>query len=157
MVRAPDCGPGGREFDSRRPPHLFFTTHWGVAKWLRHRILIPAFVGSNPATPATFVGQVFQKYKQGPLAQSVEHLIFNQGVRSSSLRWTTTKKAIASMQSLFSYLVHHRRENFGSPRSSCKERETFLFNISTRLASDAALLRSNKPSDGPLCNRFFRT
>ena len=55
LVRAPDCGPGGREFDSRRPPQPFFTTHWGVAKWLRHRILIPAFVGSNPATPATFV------------------------------------------------------------------------------------------------------
>ena len=26
-----------------------------------------------------------------PLAQSVEHLAFNQGVRSSSLRWITTK------------------------------------------------------------------
>lgn len=24
----------------------------GVAKWLRHRILIPAFVGSNPTSPA---------------------------------------------------------------------------------------------------------
>ena len=68
LVRAPDCGPGGREFDSRRPPHLFFifisSLHWGVAKWLRHRILIPAFVGSNPATPA-------KKWhvKIGPLAQ----------------------------------------------------------------------------------------
>ena len=50
LVRAPDCGPGGREFDSLSPPHLLY---WGVAKWLRHRILIPAFVGSNPATPAT--------------------------------------------------------------------------------------------------------
>ena len=49
LVRAPDCGPGGREFDSLSPPHLLY---WGVAKWLRHRILIPAFVGSNPATPA---------------------------------------------------------------------------------------------------------
>ena len=58
LVRAPDCGPGGREFDSRRPPH-FFNLYWGVAKWLRHRILIPAFVGSNPATPATYVA-----YKQ---------------------------------------------------------------------------------------------
>ena len=26
-----------------------------------------------------------------PLAQSVEHLTFNQGVRSSSLRWVTKK------------------------------------------------------------------
>ncbi len=51
LVRAPDCGPGGREFDPLCPPHLILL-HWGVAKWLRHRILIPAFVGSNPATPA---------------------------------------------------------------------------------------------------------
>ena len=38
-------------------------------------------VGSNPATPARF----------DPLAQSVEHLTFNQGVRSSNLRWITRK------------------------------------------------------------------
>ena len=66
LVRAPDCGPGGREFDSRRPPHQFLD--WGVAKWLRHRILIPAFVGSNPATPATFVA-LTQLHMVGPLAQ----------------------------------------------------------------------------------------
>ena len=36
-------------------------------------------VGSNPATPARF----------DPLAQSVEHLTFNQGVRSSNLRRVT--------------------------------------------------------------------
>ena len=101
LVRAPDCGPGGREFDSRRPPHPFFTTHWGVAKWLRHRILIPAFVGSNPATPASF----WQQILVGPLAQSVEHLIFNQGVRSSSLRWTTTKKTISFEMVFFVYVV----------------------------------------------------
>ena len=29
---------------------------WGVAKWLRHRVLIPAFVGSNPSAPAKFAG-----------------------------------------------------------------------------------------------------
>ena len=28
-----------------------------------------------------------------PLAQSVEHLTFNQGVRSSNLRWITKEKA----------------------------------------------------------------
>ena len=66
LVRAPDCGPGGREFDSRRPPHQF--RDWGVAKWLRHRILIPAFVGSNPATPATFVA-LTKLHMVGPLAQ----------------------------------------------------------------------------------------
>ncbi len=107
LVRAPDCGPGGREFDSRRPPHLFFTTHWGVAKWLRHRILIPAFVGSNPATPASF----WQQILVGPLAQSVEHLIFNQGVRSSSLRWTTTKKTISFEMVFFVYVVIGAEKN----------------------------------------------
>ena len=30
--------------------------------------------------------------KYDPLAQSVEHLTFNQGVRSSNLRWITKEK-----------------------------------------------------------------
>ena len=25
---------------------------WGIAKWLRHRFLIPTFTGSSPVTPA---------------------------------------------------------------------------------------------------------
>ncbi len=29
--------------------------NWGVAKWLRHRVLIPAYLGSNPSTPATLL------------------------------------------------------------------------------------------------------
>ena len=49
LVRAPDCGSGGREFESHYPPHT----------------------------------------KYDSLAQSVEHLTFNQGVRSSNLRWVT--------------------------------------------------------------------
>ena len=49
LVRAPDCGSGGREFESHYPPHTYDS-----------------------------------------LAQSVEHLTFNQGVRSSNLRWVTT-------------------------------------------------------------------
>ena len=52
-----------------------------VAKSVRHQTLTLAFVGSSPAIPA----------KHGPLAQVVEHLTFNQGVRSSSLRWLTKK------------------------------------------------------------------
>ena len=35
-----------------------------------------------------------------PLAQTVEHLTFNQGVRSSSLRWVT-KKALAYASAFF--------------------------------------------------------
>ncbi len=60
-------------------PKVLFVQNWGVAKRLRPRILIPVSAGSNPATPA----------KHDPLAQSVEHLTFNQGVRSSNLRRVT--------------------------------------------------------------------
>ena len=62
-------------------PILFYKAEkrWGVAKRLRQRTLTPSVVGSNPATPAN----------PDPLAQSVEHLTFNQGVmRSSRIRVT---------------------------------------------------------------------
>ena len=52
LVRAPDCGSGGREFESHYPPQKICDS----------------------------------------LAQSVEHLTFNQGVRSSNLRWVTNIK-----------------------------------------------------------------
>ena len=68
------------------------TFYWGVAKWLRHRILIPAFVSSNLATPA-----ISGTAEQGPLAQLVEHLIFNQGVPSSRLGWTTIYAPLAQL------------------------------------------------------------
>ena len=41
-------GSGGRSRD-----HAASDFRWGVAKWLRHRILIPACEGSNPSSPAT--------------------------------------------------------------------------------------------------------
>ena len=50
----------------------------GIAKAVRHKTLTLACVGSSPATPAI-----------DPLAQLAEHLTFNQGVRSSNLRWVT--------------------------------------------------------------------
>ena len=68
-------------------PKAFFAQDWGVAKRLRPRILIPVYAGSNPATPA----------KYDPLAQSVEHLTFNQGVRSSNLRWITKEEVLKSL------------------------------------------------------------
>ena len=37
--------------------------------------------------------QIQPPQPRGPLAQLAEHLTFNQGVPSSNLGWTTTKKA----------------------------------------------------------------
>ena len=60
----------------------------GYSQAVRHWVLIPAFVSSNLATPA----------KRDPLAQSAEHLTFNQGVRSSNLRWVTKLSTAAMKQ-----------------------------------------------------------
>ena len=43
--------------------------------------------GSIPATPANYSIDLNYKTKYDSLAQLAEHLTFNQGVRSSNLRW----------------------------------------------------------------------
>ena len=47
LVRAPDCGPGGREFETHLPPHF------GVSPSGKALDFDSSTVGSNPATPAT--------------------------------------------------------------------------------------------------------
>ena len=83
LVRASVCGTECRGFESHYPPHLFYKArdiYRDIAKSVRHQILILACVGSSPAIPAILYG---------PLAQSAEHLTFNQVVRGSNLRWLT--------------------------------------------------------------------
>ena len=66
LARAPDCGSGGRRFETDYPPHikrriinrLLFVVRlifllWDVAKRLRQRTLTPSPAGSNPAIPAS--------------------------------------------------------------------------------------------------------
>ena len=49
LASAPDCGSGGRGFESLYPP-LIVSQSYGYSQAVRHRVLIPAFAGSNPAS-----------------------------------------------------------------------------------------------------------
>lgn len=75
LVRAPDCGSGGRGFDSHYSPHLI--------------------MGCSQVGKATDFDSVMRRFESchpsqyGPLAQSVEHLTFNQGVEGSIPSWLT--------------------------------------------------------------------
>ena len=55
LVSAPDCGSGGQGFESLYPPFTIISIYQldslGYRQAVRHRILIPAFAGSNPAGP----------------------------------------------------------------------------------------------------------
>ena len=48
LVSAPDCGSGGRGFESLYPPS---TVMMGYRQAVRHSTLTAAFVGSNPTSP----------------------------------------------------------------------------------------------------------
>ena len=86
LVRVPGCGPGGRGFDSHYSPHNYNIIYaLGCRQAVRHGILIPASRRFDPFHPS-------QTFFYGPLAQSVEHLTFNQVVPRSIRGWITNLK-----------------------------------------------------------------
>ena len=94
LVRAPVCGTGGHRFESDIPPHFFWIT--------------PVTIGVSPSGKARDFDSLTRGFESrlpsqrplgggcDPLAQLAEHLTFNQGVRSSNLRWITSKFPLKS-------------------------------------------------------------
>ena len=68
----------------------------GCSQVVRQGTLTPSSAGSSPAIPATpfRMAPSFFHMCHAPLAQSVEHLPFKQGVRGSNPRWSTKKKPL---------------------------------------------------------------
>lgn len=76
MVNAPDCGSGTRGFDSHHPPFI------GVSPSGKARDFDSRIRRFESCYPSCFTCKAF-----APLAQVVEHLTFNQGVKGSSPLW----------------------------------------------------------------------
>ena len=100
LVSAPDCGSGGQGFESLYPPSNLM----GYRQAVRHSTLTAALVGSNPTSPVRAVEKNCS-IKYGALAQSVEHLTFNQVVRGSNPRTLIVNVGENVEKSMFSLFL----------------------------------------------------
>ena len=78
----------------------------GCRQAVRQRILIPSSRWFDPSHPSQPKGLLLRllcrpwQTEYDPLAQLAEHLTFNQGVRSSNLRWVTSKALLRKQKGL---------------------------------------------------------
>ena len=60
LVRAPDCGSGGRGFDSHHSPQKLRPS-W--LNWIEHWVSAPAVTGSNPVEGTTkYLGEINERF-----------------------------------------------------------------------------------------------
>ena len=103
LVRAPDCGSGCRGFESLYPPQTSRESRNSGSGSFFYPETQKAYNGVSPSGKARDFDSRSRWFESGhpshfltaydPIAQSVEHLPFKQGVRGSSPRWVTNKKA----------------------------------------------------------------
>jgi hypothetical protein len=93
-LNAVDCKsiPSGSAVRIRPPPPFLLSQMLGCSQVVRQQTLTLSFHWFDPSHPShllLLVEMCCIFYLHDPLAQSVEHLTFNQGVWSSSLQWIT--------------------------------------------------------------------
>ena len=117
LARAPDCGSGGRRFETDYPPHtkrriinrLLFVVRltfllWDVAKRLRQRTLTPSPAGSNPAIPASVTLDPVYLWVQryfSPFSPYRNFILFVSCLQSRAF---TRKRTVETLLSEFNFL-----------------------------------------------------
>ena len=118
MVRAPDCGSGCRGFESLYPPQTSRESRNIGSGSFVYLETCSGHNGVSPSGKARDFDSRSRWFESGhpshfltaydPIAQSVEHLPFKQGVRGSSPRWVTTKNLEIPMNfEVFLFFVLH--------------------------------------------------